>query len=1347
MEQVAFSWRTIIPVVLAGVLITKLPAAEVVPDGQTGTVVDKAQNGVTLVDVARPNSDGVSRNTYSDFNVGSRGLILNNSDQVGVSKLGGALPPNRNYRAGDAARVILNEVTSVRRSRLEGYAEIFGARAEFVLANPNGITCNGCGFINTSRATLIAGSEIDPAGPVGSFRLGTGTISIQGLGLNGSNVDYVDIISRAADIQAEMQAGKRLGILTGNDRFDYASRKITSRAGATVSPAFAIDAGILGSMYASQIELVATEAGVGVRTQGLLDAQQDVGIDIVGDASLADIQGGSIRIRIAGILDQQGAWRASRQIDIEADTLALRDPVESDVDLRLVQRVGDWRLPGLRGGTGRTELEASNGRLLIDTPLYAAGDIQLSAQALSNRSTVGVRGNLNLRLIVEGDNAAGALLFAGQDLELAVGGDFVNQGELQAVGNLTAEGLSPGTQMTSFRNAGGGVFSGGDMSLRAGFVENTHNMPVDAPPTAVGQRDSFAIRVSDNYDWRTRTTNWHEERNPAMSAGVLQANGNLTIEANEVRNFIGNIFAAQDIFISADSVSNESYTLQESYTQSYSVLAVVGRECAGAFDFLGNCVGGGWRDVWRWVTRYRQAVRDSGETIASSIHGTRGVTIRAANTVSNVTSGTGVSAPGAGQVDPTTNVALPGASGLFRPNPAPDREHPYLIETNPQLIDVSSLYGSSYFLSRIDYQPENDTVLFLGDALYDQRLIADQIRTLLGQRFLYDDIQDENSQYRRLVDQAAQERERLDLAFGEILDEEQIAGLEQTILWYEKMEYEGQTVYVPRLYLAEADRERAAGRGATLQGKRVTITAADLANDGLLLSETALAIDTTGDLVNDGGRLEAGTDMRLSAGGTLRSTTRSWQYTAGADIRSGTGGQAAIEAGGNLYLAANGDIRLTATDLMAGGDAVLASGGNLRIDTLKLVERRNWSRDGWNNTENRVTHAGSQLRAGGAVKLASDGDLILENARLVSGGETRLDADGAIQILAARDSYGKTSTKVESGGWFSGDTVTTINREKRTFQGSEIAAGGKLRMQSGSDTWLVASSASSGGDASLATRQGNINLIAGIDSDYYRYQRKDEGFIYTENEDRGYYRETLAASTLVSDGTLRFYTGRDGQVQIAGAEVQSRKGMQFGGETPSEGEPVAAGDYGYRLDETDAGQIGSLRVTAIELNEQDWSRTSKRMNGWAAAVAGVATSLTGTGFEFERTDVVETARRRQQGADVASGGDLGIYARNDIVVSASSLRAEGRGTLDAGGDILVEALADEEGRKETHSRLEVSGISFEATDSRVSVGLDGQYRKTELEQSRQTLQQSSLRFGGDAVLRSKGDTVLAGSTL
>ncbi|NTI07192.1 filamentous hemagglutinin N-terminal domain-containing protein, partial [Agrobacterium rhizogenes] len=120
--------------------------------------VGAAPNGVPLVDIVTPNGAGLSHNKFSDFNVGTPGLILNNfKGEVGTSNLGGATPGNPNLNSSSPASIILNEVTSSNRSALNGPTEVFGGRADVIVANPNGITCNGCGFINTPHATLTTG--------------------------------------------------------------------------------------------------------------------------------------------------------------------------------------------------------------------------------------------------------------------------------------------------------------------------------------------------------------------------------------------------------------------------------------------------------------------------------------------------------------------------------------------------------------------------------------------------------------------------------------------------------------------------------------------------------------------------------------------------------------------------------------------------------------------------------------------------------------------------------------------------------------------------------------------------------------------------------------------------------------------------------------------------------------------------------------------------------------------------------------------------------------------------------------------------------------------------------------
>ena len=142
-----------------------------------------------LVNIQTPSAAGVSRNTYRQFDVKSKGAILNNSNKNTQTQLGGWVQGNP-YLAGGTAKVILNEVNSQNPSLLNGYIEVAGSRAQVVIANPAGISCSGCGFINANRATLTTGKPIMNNGNLLGYRVGGGKINFLGNGLDTSQTNF-----------------------------------------------------------------------------------------------------------------------------------------------------------------------------------------------------------------------------------------------------------------------------------------------------------------------------------------------------------------------------------------------------------------------------------------------------------------------------------------------------------------------------------------------------------------------------------------------------------------------------------------------------------------------------------------------------------------------------------------------------------------------------------------------------------------------------------------------------------------------------------------------------------------------------------------------------------------------------------------------------------------------------------------------------------------------------------------------------------------------------------------------------------------------------------------------------
>ncbi|AHB68800.1 filamentous hemagglutinin N-terminal domain-containing protein [Cronobacter malonaticus] len=245
----------------AGAAITADTSAANQPGIHTST------SGATVVDINKASSEGVSHNIYSEFNVDKNGVVLNNSTTNTSTQQAGNINGNANL-AGQSATIILNEVRSSDPSQLNGMVEVAGQSAQVIIANPSGITCDGCGFINTNHATLTTGTaNFDDAGKLTGFDVQKGQVTITGAGMDVNNSGkplMTDIYARSVKVNAKLQANN-LNIITGANRINTNGTVKETLEGIGAAPAVALDVSSLGSMYAGKITMVGTDTGVGVR--------------------------------------------------------------------------------------------------------------------------------------------------------------------------------------------------------------------------------------------------------------------------------------------------------------------------------------------------------------------------------------------------------------------------------------------------------------------------------------------------------------------------------------------------------------------------------------------------------------------------------------------------------------------------------------------------------------------------------------------------------------------------------------------------------------------------------------------------------------------------------------------------------------------------------------------------------------------------------------------------------------------------------------------------------------------------------------------------------------------------
>ncbi|OOF37662.1 hemagglutinin repeat-containing protein [Rodentibacter heidelbergensis] len=508
------------------------------PKNQQPIVLQTA-NGLPQVNIQTPNEQGLSHNKYRQFDVDTKGAILNNSRTQVQTQQGGWVQGNP-YLARGEAKVILNEVNSSDPSVLKGYVEVAGKKADVIIANPSGIHCEGCGVINSDRTTLTTGKPQIQQGHLESFVVEKGKVSVSGKGLDNSRVDYTEIIAREAQINAGVWSKKEMKVMTGKntvkrtDKAEDLQIIHTRQTSAQESkPKVAIDVGQLGGMYAGKIHLIGTEQGVGVHNAGHIGASAEtLKIDSQGRIVNTGTLNANKAIELTGTkgIENHGKIE-NRQGDITLNT-----PADIQQDGSLVARSGNLRKTANRGITQQGE-SIAKGNINYNAPSVTASTGSLIAAGVAVKDTA------------EGEKRTVENTFAqGKTIAINSSGKATLQGKQLASGQLTIHASE--VNLDHSRNQAYAIqvqARQGDIQANEAWLTAQQNLVLDTPTTL----STSNSRLNAN-KIRTKQT----ALNNAYGVWLQTGTEDFKLSAQSIHNLGGTFSTQGHFFIDTQRVDN-----------------------------------------------------------------------------------------------------------------------------------------------------------------------------------------------------------------------------------------------------------------------------------------------------------------------------------------------------------------------------------------------------------------------------------------------------------------------------------------------------------------------------------------------------------------------------------------------------------------------------------------------------------------------------------------------------------------------------------------------------------------------------------------------------------------------
>lgn len=710
-------------------------------------------------------------------------------------------------------------------------------------------------------------------------------------------------------------------------------------------------------------------------------------------------------------------------------------------------------------------------------------------------------------------------------------------------------------------------------------------------------------------------------------------------------------------------------------------------------------------------------------------------------------------------------------------------------ETDPAYTDEKQFLGSSYILDRLGLKPEKD-YRFLGDAAFDTRYVSNVILNQTGSRYINGTGSD-LAQMKYLMDSAAAQQKALGLTFGVSLTAGQVAQLTRSILWWESVTINGQTVMVPKLYLSPED--ITLHNGSVISGNNVQLAGGNITNSGgSINAQNDLLLDSTGSIDNlNAGLISAGGSLDLSAIGDIGNIssvisgktvslesatgnisnltrTEQWAMNNGYNHFSGTdtGPLAAVRATDSLFMGAAGDISITGAAVSAGDSVLLSAGNDLNMNAIQAGERRRYGGSGWYET-----HAV-------APTVTAGNSLMLSAGRDVNSQAAGITAENSMDIRAGRD-VNMAAESTGAGDHDSTFSMKTVHDSVRQ-QGTDMTSGGDITVTAGRDITSVATAVTAKGDIRVNAGH-DIVLGTATESDYhYSESGETRNRLLSHQTTRTITEDSVTREkgSLLSGNRVTVNAGDN--LTVEGSDVVAERDVSLAAGNHVDVLAATSTDTSWRFKETkksgltgtggigftigssktshdrrEAGTTQSQSASTIGSTASNVSITAGKQAHISGSdvIANRDISITGDSVVVDpghdRRTVDEKFEQKKSGLTVALSGTVGS-AINNAVTSAQETKESSDSRLKALQATKTALSGVQAGQAAT-----MASATGDPNATGVSLSLTTQKSKSQQHSESDTVSGSTLNAGNNLSVvatgknrgDNRGDIVIAGSQL